>query len=186
MQSVRVLYSPPAKNPTYIPGRVTPKFACICAKAHHGNRFVTMPVARPWSPPTEMPVPTWKVDECAQAARALHVFMQDRPHLQLAVECFDHYERLQLTCAVMNVIGQELNIEETLSKEGTFESIMSALSLNEEPQGMLDEFHIEGEHGKSGNWRRMVWQCGSPRWLWTCSSSPCSCPLLCSSRLTRR
>ena len=115
-------------------------------------------VASSWSPPAEMPVPRWKIDECAQAARALHIFMQEKPHLQLAVECFDHHERLRLTCAVMNVIGQELNLEETLSKEGTFESIMSALSLNEEPQGMLDEFHIEGEHGKSGNWRRMVWQ----------------------------
>jgi hypothetical protein len=33
--------------------------------------------------------------------------------------------RLHAGQAVMNVIGQELNIEESLSKEGAFESIMA-------------------------------------------------------------
>ena len=112
-----------------------------------------------WDPPSMMPVPSGKADECAEIALALQAVMQNKPHLRVAVKALERYEQFRLARAAMHVIGQELNIEEPLSKGGTFESIVQALSLNEEPAGMMVEFHVEGEHGQSGNWRRMAWQC---------------------------
>lgn len=87
--------------------------------------------------------------EARETVKGIEQFMFNEID-EVTPERLAQYRRLSTVAAAMNILSVELEAPHA-PRGGTFESVLQAVETGEEPVGMSNDFHVEGEsNGTAG------------------------------------